>query len=154
MEDVVKISSLRQDIRDGRFRPIKSSVADLRRIFVLESPPEPGLLVEEDRSVAVSPVRQKDVDGWGLQQPACVAEPDYLDPQKYEAVERPETNSADSGLFGWEEKGLTPKENTVALAEPAFLFEQQTKSDIDEDNWPPKKKFTPSGKRMWKSRYS
>jgi hypothetical protein len=37
MEDVVKISSLRQDIRDGRpFGPLKASVAGLRRIFVTE----------------------------------------------------------------------------------------------------------------------
>jgi len=151
MEDVVKISSLRQDIRDGRSRPIKPSVAALRRIFVLESPPEPGLLVE-DRSVAGSPVHQKDVGGWELQLPACVGEPDYLDSQKYEDVERPETKSADPELFGWG-GGLASKENTVALAEPAFLFEQHTKSDIDEDYCPPKDKSIIYGKPKWKRRH-
>jgi hypothetical protein len=151
MEDVVKISSLRQDIRDGRSRPIKPSVADLRRIFVLESPPEPGLLVE-DRSVAGSPVHQKDVGGWELQLPACVGEPDYLDSQKNEDVERPETKSADPELFGWG-GGLASKENTVSLAEPAFLFEQHSKSDINEGFWLPKKNLTTSGKPKGRNRF-
>jgi hypothetical protein len=59
MEDVVKISSLRQDIRDGRFGLPKASVAVLRGTFVLESLPEPDLLakeVESCRSYTKSPV--------------------------------------------------------------------------------------------------